>query len=156
LETSKSNNSIAEQNLIDKNINPTAMRILVLGFLLNRNAAISLSDIEKGLHPADRITIYRTLKTFEEKGLTHIIDDGTGSPKYALCADECNTNEHHDLHVHFFCNSYKETFCLPDSKIPDVILPDDFVSVEMNLVVKPGGKRRLRQMQKLMQYHCIG
>jgi len=136
MEAAKSANSIAEQGLVDKNINPTAMRILVLGFLLNRNAAISLSDIEKGLYPADRITIYRTLKTFEEKGLTHIIDDGTGSPKYALCADECNTNEHHDLHVHFFCNSCKETFCLPNSKIPDVTLPDDFVCVEMNLVVK--------------------
>ncbi|HWZ05000.1 MAG TPA: hypothetical protein VNX40_15390, partial [Mucilaginibacter sp.] len=79
---------ITEQKLIDKNINPTAMRLLVLDFLLNQNAAISLSDIEKGLTPADRITIYRTLKTFEEKGLVHAIDDGTCSPKYALCLDE--------------------------------------------------------------------
>src|ERR1700749_5042769 len=119
-------NTVTEQKLIDKSINPTAMRLLVLNLLLKQHAAISLSDIEKNLEPADRTTIYRTLKTFEEKGLTHIIDDGTGTPKYALCAEECDDHEHHDLHVHFYCNSCKEPFCLPNSKIPDVMLPNGF------------------------------
>ena len=125
-----------EQKLVDKKINPTAMRLLVLDLLLQQNSAISLSDIEKNLEPADRTTIYRTLKTFEEKGLTHTIDDGTGTPKYALCPEECDDQEHHDLHVHFYCNSCKETFCLPNSKIPDVALPNNFTSLEMNLIVK--------------------
>lgn len=129
-------NAGTTQRLMDKNINPTAMRILVLNFLLKQNTAISLRDIEKGMEPADRITIYRTLKTFEEKGLIHTIDDGTGAPKYALCAEDCDSNEHHDLHVHFYCNTCKETFCLPNSKIPDVTLPDGFVTFEMNLIVK--------------------
>ena len=125
-----------EQKLVDKKINPTAMRLLVLDLLLQQNSAISLSDIEKNLEPADRTTIYRTLKTFEEKGLTHTIDDGTGTPKYALCLEECDDHEHHDLHVHFYCNSCKETFCLPNSKIPDVMLPNGFTPSEMNLIVK--------------------
>jgi len=129
-------NARTEQKLILKKINPTAMRLLVLDLLLKQTSAISLTDIEKGLEPSDRTTIYRTLKTFEEKGLTHVIDDGTGTPKYALCAEECGDHEHHDLHVHFYCTSCKETFCLPNSKIPDVILPGGFISTEMNLVVK--------------------
>ena len=129
-------NRIAEKKLTDKRINPTAMRLLVLDSLLKQHSAISLSDIEKSLGPADRITIYRTLKTFEEKGLIHIIDDGTGSPKYALCAEGCDEDQHHDLHVHFYCTECKETFCLPNSKIPEVALPDNFTSTEMNLVVK--------------------
>jgi Fur family transcriptional regulator, ferric uptake regulator len=129
-------NRIAEKKLTDKKINPTAMRLLVLDSLLNQRSATSLSDIEKSLETADRITIYRTLKTFEEKGLIHIIDDGTGSPKYALCAESCDANQHHDLHVHFYCTECKETFCLPNSKIPEVALPDNFTSTEMNLVVK--------------------
>lgn len=112
------------------------MRRLVLDFLLKQNTAISLNELEKGLAPADRITIYRTLKTFEEKGLVHLIEDGTGSSKYALCKEECNPGEHHDLHVHFNCISCKETFCLPDSKIPDISLPGKFSALEMNLVVK--------------------
>ena len=126
----------AEQKLTHKNINPTAMRLLVLDLLLKQQSAIRLSDIEKRMEPADRITIYRTLKTFVEKGLVHIIDDGTGSPKYALCPGSCEPNEHHDLHVHFYCLTCKETFCLPNSKIPDIILPDKFSATEMNLVVK--------------------
>ena len=129
-------NMVAEQRLTDKHINPTAMRLLVLEVLLNQTSAMSLSDIEKSLEPADRITIYRTLKTFEEKGLIHSIDDGTGSPKYALCIENCDSNHHHDLHVHFYCTTCKETFCLPDSKIPELSLPVGFSATEMNLVVK--------------------
>lgn len=129
-------NNNTEQKLTAKNINPTAMRLLVLDSLLQQHSAVSLSDIEKSLHPADRVTIYRTLKTFSEKGLIHVIDDGTGSPKYALCTDDCDTDQHHDLHVHFYCVNCKETFCLPNSKIPEVALPADFTSAEMNLVVK--------------------
>ena len=128
--------ALIEQQLATKNINPTAMRILVLKHLLSQNTAMSLTDIEKGLAPADRITIYRTIKTFEEKGLVHVIDAGTGLPKYALCPEECGPNEHHDMHVHFYCLSCKETFCLPDSKIPDMVLPPKFSPHEMNLVVK--------------------
>ena len=125
-----------EQKLVSRKINPTAMRILVLEVLLQQSSALSLSDIEKNLETADRITIYRTLKTFEQKGLIHIIEDGTGTPKYALCMEDCSTHEHHDMHVHFYCNSCKETFCLPDHKIPDISLPSGLSPAEMNLIVK--------------------
>jgi Fur family ferric uptake transcriptional regulator len=128
--------SITEKKLVNKKIAPTAMRLLVLDLLLKQNTAISLTDIEKALAPADRITIYRTLKTFEVNGLTHLIDDGTGSPKYALCRDECTVNQHHDLHVHFYCIKCTETFCLPNSEIPNVTLPNKFTSTDMNLLVK--------------------
>lgn len=125
-----------EQKLFQKKNNPTAMRLLVLDFLVQQRTAIRLSDIEKGMETADRITIYRTLKTFVEKGLVHIIDDGTGFPKYALCPDDCEPNKHHDLHVHFYCLLCKETFCLPNSVIPAIALPEKFSTIEINLVVK--------------------
>jgi len=125
-----------EQLLESKNINPTAMRLLVLDFLLQQSATISLTDLEKGMQPADRITIYRTLKTFQEKGLVHSIDDGSGSSKYALCRSECDDHQHHDLHVHFYCHSCKETFCLEKSVIPKVNLPSRFMAEEMSLLVK--------------------
>ena len=125
-----------EQKLVAKKITPTAIRILVLEVLLQQNSAISLTAIEKSLETADRTSIYRTLKTFEQNGLIHIIEDGTGTPKYALCMDECDTHEHHDMHVHFYCSTCKETFCLPNLKIPHILLPSVFTSVEMNLVFK--------------------
>lgn len=125
-----------EEILTHKSINPTAMRLLVLEFLLKQSSAISLTDLEKGLEPSDRVTLYRVLKKFEEKGLAHSIDDGSGAPKYALCADDCVAGHHHDLHVHFFCNACRETSCLPKSKIPQVTLPEGFASEEINLMVK--------------------
>lgn len=125
-----------EHRLKDKDINPTAMRLLVLEFLTKQVAAISLNDLEKGMGPSDRITLYRTLKTFEEKGLVHSIEDGTGATKYALCESDCNGDHHHDLHVHFYCNACKETFCLPNTQIPEITLPVKFRSEEMNLIIK--------------------
>ncbi len=129
-------NKNIEKMLLDKNINPTAMRLLVLDFMLQKEGALSLTDIENGLAPADRITIYRSLKSFEEHGLVHSIDDGTGAPKYAMCKEDCDTVSHQDLHVHFHCNTCQETFCLPDSTLPTIPLPIGFQSEEMNLVVK--------------------
>lgn len=129
-------NPNTEPLLRSKKINPTAMRILVLDYLLSKKNATTLTDIEKALAPADRITIYRTIKTFEQQGLVHHIDDGTGAIKYALCADDCTSGEHHDIHVHFLCNSCKETFCLPKTKVPTVNLPSEFKPEEISLLVK--------------------
>ncbi|RNI24054.1 transcriptional repressor [Rufibacter latericius] len=125
-----------DKTLHQKEIRPTAMRLLVLDYLLKQSAAVSLSDLETYFDRADRITLYRSLKTFEEKGLVHSIDDGSGAVKYALCQDSCNPQEHHDLHVHFFCNKCRETFCLPKSRIPDIALPERFKTEEVNLIVK--------------------
>lgn len=121
--------------LQERQIKPTAMRLLVLDFLSRQQAAVSLNDVEAALHRADRITLYRTLKTFEEKGLVHSIADGTGSVKYALCEEGCACAPA-DLHVHFHCNRCGETYCLPKYRIPEIPLPASFRQEEVNLVVK--------------------
>jgi Fur family ferric uptake transcriptional regulator len=125
-----------EAILSAKGINPTAMRLLVLEYLLEQPTAVSLQDLENGFHHADRITLYRTLKTFEEKGLIHAIKDGTDTTKYALCTDSCTGGEHYDLHLHFYCTSCKETYCLPKTKVPEVVLPNRFVVSELNLTAR--------------------
>jgi len=125
-----------EHILIEKQINPTAIRIVVLDFLLKQSCAISLTELELGLERCDRVTLFRTLKTFVEQGLVHRIENGSGITKFALCQQECDAGQHHDTHVHFYCNTCKETFCLPKTSIPDVILPMNFQSREMNLIIK--------------------
>ena len=124
-----------DNKLLNKNVKPTAMRELVLNALLEQNVAISLSDLEKKFNRVDKVTLYRTLKTFEENKLIHSIDDGTGSVKYALCAENCQCNPH-DLHVHFFCTECKHTYCLNDTPIPSVTLPLGFEISTINMVVK--------------------
>ena len=79
-----------EQLLESKNIRVTAMRLLIYKFLAEKEIAVTLSDIENAFEKADRTTLYRTIKTFEEKDIVHQIDDGTGITKYALCEKGCN------------------------------------------------------------------
>lgn len=125
-----------ESILIAKQINPTAMRLLVLEFLLKQKTAISLSDLEKEFERSDRTTLYRTLKTFEEKGMIHNIRDGIESVKYALCEADCSGGAHYDMHLHFYCTKCKELFCLSNAEIPQIVLPHNFQLEEFSLVAR--------------------
>ena len=124
-----------EIRLQQQGIKPTAMRLLVLEYLLEQKAAVSLKEVEAAFEKADRITLYRTLKTFEEKGLIHHIEDGSGATKWALCEEGCACAPE-DLHVHFHCNSCQKTFCLPKVGIPAFQLPARFNLQEINLTAK--------------------
>ncbi|WP_339869017.1 transcriptional repressor [uncultured Algoriphagus sp.] len=125
-----------EENLLQHNIKSTAMRLLVLEYLLERESAVSLTDLYKDFEKSDRTTIYRTLKVFEDNGMVHSIDDGTGVPKYALCSDACDVGKHDDAHIHFHCDKCGKTYCLPKFRIPHFELPENFSKNEVNLVVK--------------------
>lgn len=124
-----------ESKLENRHIKPTAMRELVLRVLSEQVAAISLADLEQKFEKADKVTLYRTLKTFEENKLIHSIDDGTGSVKYALCKETCQCHPE-DLHVHFLCTKCKKTYCLTDIPVPSVNLPTHFTLETINMVVK--------------------
>ncbi|UJH92923.1 transcriptional repressor [Antarcticibacterium sp. 1MA-6-2] len=124
-----------EKLLTEKKVRATAMRLLVLKTLQKQKFTVSLQDLESVFEKADRITLYRTLKTFERKGLIHSIVDGTGTTKYALCEEGCECAPE-NMHVHFYCQNCRETFCLPKSKVPEVPLPEHFVSKEAELLVK--------------------
>ncbi|SNZ01424.1 Fur family transcriptional regulator [Flagellimonas pacifica] len=125
-----------EQRLTENGVRPTAMRILIYKYLAEKEAATSLTDIEVAFGKADRTTLYRTLRTFEEKKIVHQIDDGTGIQKYALCETGCDCNLEQDLHLHFHCNNCDETVCLTEHKIPHINLPDGYIAEDANLVLK--------------------
>ena len=90
-----------EKTLQNKSVRPTAMRILIYKYMASKNTAVALTDIENAFDKAERTTLYRTLKTFEEKGLVHQIDDGTNISKFALCEPGCNCEIDQDVHLHF-------------------------------------------------------
>ena len=121
--------------LSSKKVRPTAMRILALQFLVRKKIAVSLTEMESFFEQVDRTTLYRTLKTFLEKGIVHQINDAQGIPKYALCQDGCNFELHNDLHLHFHCTYCKETQCLTEHKIPQISLPNDYSVRDMDLIV---------------------
>jgi len=128
------NTKEADRTLEKRNIKPTAMRELVLEVLTNQKVAVSLSELEQKFEKADRATLYRTLKTFEENKLIHSIDDGSGAVKYALCQESCEC-EPEDLHVHFYCTNCQNTYCLNDIPVPAIKLPLNFSLQGVNMVV---------------------
>tara|TARA_R110002167_G_scaffold23281_4_gene82722 strand:+ start:4133 stop:4549 length:417 start_codon:yes stop_codon:yes gene_type:complete len=124
-----------EKFLHTKNVRPTAMRILVFRTLAKKRTAVTLTDMESLFEKSDRTTLFRTIKTFEENGIVHKINDGNGIPKYALCDEGCDCEAHNDLHLHFHCTECSETVCLTEHKIPQINLPDGYIASDINLVV---------------------
>ncbi len=108
---------------------------IVLCFLDKTNA-LSQSDLEENLQiPYDRITVYRTLKTFLEKGVIHKILDDLGGLKYALCKDSCHDGNHQHDHVHFKCTECLQTTCIDNTFVPSIVLPVGYSRQEVNLLV---------------------
>lgn len=131
-------NDVKEINDLLKqyNLRVTAVRKSVLSlFIDNVKKGLSHSFIEKSLNNSDRVTLYRTLKTFEEQGLIHQVNDGTGSAKYALCSSACNHLNHYDNHAHFYCNNCNETFCLENTKV-NFAAPTGFQLAETQIIMK--------------------
>jgi len=96
----------------------TEIRKAVLDVFLDAGQALSQQDIDEKLPDNDRVTLYRTLRTFEEKGLIHRAVDGTTTSKYALCQDECTEHHHVDEHAHFHCIRCGVTFCVEGVQLP--------------------------------------
>ncbi len=117
-----------ENRMKSHGVRPTAVRNLILSVLDNTTHPISALGIETCLDTVDRSSITRALALFTEKGLVHIIEDGSGSAKYEICRaahshadDHENSHTHHshlnhdDLHAHFHCTVCGKTICLPSA-----------------------------------------
>lgn len=115
----------------------TSCRTEILAMFINKDFALSHADIEQKISSShDRVTVYRTLKTFLDKGIIHrVLDDG-GSAKYALCKDSCSTEIHNHEHVHFKCVNCGITICLENVEVPGFSLPEGYKAIETNLLVQ--------------------
>ena len=114
----------------------TPVRHEILQLFLQKDYALSHHDIETEVSKSlDRVTVYRTLKTFLDKGLIHKVLDDEGSLKYALCNDACSSAEHHHDHVHFKCTRCGQTNCL-DVDLPGVKLPRGYQADAINVLIQ--------------------
>jgi Fur family ferric uptake transcriptional regulator len=126
----------ASQLLRTHQLRHTESRIEILGLFFSHKCALSQPEIEKAIDSCDRVTIYRTLSTFLEKGILHKVLDDAGSMKYALCPASCQTYHHNHEHVHFKCGECGDTTCLEDIQIPPVALPTGYALHAMNLLLQ--------------------
>jgi Fur family transcriptional regulator, ferric uptake regulator len=127
-------------NLLDilkqNQLSVTDGRKKILELFLNSPGALAHADIEKSTGEIfDRVTVYRTLQTFVDKGIIHNIPTTDNSILYALCKQDCEAGHHHDNHVHFICDVCFKTTCLDDVTVPEVKLPKGFKPKHAQMVV---------------------
>ena len=114
----------------------TDSRKKILELFFKANGAMAHFDIEqKSGAEFDRVTIYRTLQTFVEKGIIHTIPSADNSIRSALCKDDCAGGHHHDDHVHFMCDDCGTTYCLDHVTVPQLDLPKGFRAAQTDVVV---------------------
>jgi Fur family transcriptional regulator, ferric uptake regulator len=114
----------------------TEGRQKILSLFLANTGALAHADIEfKAGEKFDRVTVYRTLQTFLEKGIIHTIPTNGNFIKYALCKNDCFEGHHHDNHFHFICSACGLTECLEDFIMPAVKLPRDYTASNVEIVI---------------------
>ena len=116
-------------------IKPTANRIVVVKALAAAGRPMSLSELEFKILSIDKSNIFRSLTLFREQHLVHVIEDGGDGVRYELC------HSHHDdidddQHPPFYCEHCHRTFCLDNTEIPLIALPDGYQMTAVNYVVK--------------------
>lgn len=121
--------------LESKGIRPTANRILVMKTLLGEQNPQSLSNLERKMVSMDKSSIFRTLTLFLEHDVVHAFEDGRGVLCYELC-EEKGACDHHDGHIHFYCESCQRSFCMEDIHIPSFELPEGFYPHSISFVIK--------------------
>jgi Fur family ferric uptake transcriptional regulator len=126
----------SKEILKNHGIRLTGIRKKVLELFLTSPKALSNEDIENGVNKLDRITLYRTLKTFEENGIIHKIPNSGNAPLYAICQDDCTEHQHLDSHGHFHCLQCGKTVCMDHTDVPQVKVPEGYVIEQKHLILE--------------------
>jgi len=121
--------------LAERGVKATANRMVVAKALSHAGRPVSMSELEEELVTFDKSSIFRTLVTFREHHLVHVIEDGGDGVRYELCHSH-HIHEDDDMHAHFFCTNCHKTFCLDNAPIPEIALPDGFKMSSVNYLVK--------------------
>ena len=115
-------------------IRPTANRIVIVKALASAMRPMSLAELEHAIGTIDKSNIFRALTLFREKHLVHIIEDGDGL-RYELC--HSNDHDHdNDQHPHFHCEQCRRTFCLDNTEIPPIPIPEGYEMHAANYIVR--------------------
>lgn len=90
----------------------TQSRISVLSLFLKEDRGLSSPEVEQSLEAEsiDRVTIYRTLDTFEQSGIIHKIPSEDHFQMFALTLNHEHCTQ---THAHFHCEACNQTICIP-------------------------------------------
>jgi len=114
----------------------TASRSEILDILIGSKLALSVTEIrEKMDQSRDRVTLYRNLKLFTDKGILHQIQVDGQIVKYVLPENIIEPEAHYNEHLHFKCMQCKEVKCLTDRTLEDISLPEGYKMLGANFVI---------------------
>ena len=116
-------------------VKPTANRLVIARELSAAGRPLSMTELEDRLETIDKSNIFRCLQAFREAHLVHVLEDTGGGARYELCHSR-HDHQDDDLHVHFFCENCHRTFCLEDTRIPTVPVPEGFSPSSASYLLK--------------------
>lgn len=94
--------------LREKRLRLTDSRKEILNVLQRAASSVGLADLERELPNIDRVTMYRTLQSFRQKEIIHMVNDPLlGTPRYIYSRPELARR-----HAHFKCNGCGALVCL--------------------------------------------
>lgn len=124
-----------EELLEHHGVKPTANRLLIARALQDANRPLSLMELEMQLETIDKSNVFRALTAFREAHLVHVLEDAGDGVRYELC--HSHDEEHDDdVHVHFYCTHCHKTYCLEDTPVPPVAVPEGFNLESVSYLVK--------------------
>ncbi|MGD0278019.1 MAG: Fur family transcriptional regulator [Smithella sp.] len=111
-------------------ISKTSQRLAVLNILLEATAPLSANTIRQSLNTKahiDKVTIYRILSLFKQRGIIREIASAGGANYFEMVALE------NPMHPHFNCRNCGVLICMapqPYIKMPELISSKDYYSIE--------------------------
>lgn len=111
----------------------TANRLLIARALERAGRPLSLMELEQEIDSIDKSNIFRALVAFKEVHLVHVLE---GDPvRYELCHSH-HADHDDDLHVHFYCTRCHRTYCMEETPIPPIRVPEGYVAEEASYLVR--------------------
>ena len=135
----KSKTLLDHQSIFSQNgISCTQFRTELLNLFHSSSKSLSVNDIMNYFdNSINKVTVYRSLDSFENKGLIHKVPDANNLKRYSLCREnECHANAHNHNHGHFICYSCNQTFCLEEIKSPEITSMKGFYVQELKLTAE--------------------
>ena len=124
--------------LSEKGISRTNFRTNLVNYFYSSKKSLSVDDILKYFNNSiNKVTVYRSLVSFENNGLIHKVPDANNHIRYSLCRrEECSSSSHNHNHGHFICYTCNQTFCLDGVKYPEIITMKGFHVKEFKLTAE--------------------
>jgi Fur family transcriptional regulator, ferric uptake regulator len=94
----------------------TPFRCELLDILKGEKKGITLDEIGDQLpSDFDRVTLYRTLKTFESSQIIHRVNDLEGNTRYCFNSQQDISNK--AIHLHFHCKECDTMQCVDEDNL---------------------------------------